>query len=148
MAKIISINRKARFNYEILETLEAGVELKGYEVKAIKTGHINLAGAFVAVKNREVQLLNANVPPYQPANTPDDYDPTRTRRLLLSAKEIDHLAGRTQEKGLTIVPLKVYTKGGIVKVEIGLGRSKRKVDKREKIKRQDIEREIGQKLKN
>jgi len=146
--KALAINRKARFNYEILETFEAGIELKGYEAKAIKTGHIDLAGAFVTAKNRQVQLINANIPPYQPANTPTSYEPTRTRKLLLSAKEIDYLVGRVQEKGLTIVPLKVYNKGGFVKLEIGLGRTKRKVDKREKIKRRDIEKEIGRKLKS
>jgi SsrA-binding protein len=135
--KNIAINRSARRDYEILETFEAGMELKGFEVKAVKTGHINLAGSFAVIKNKEAWLLNANIPPYQPANTPDDYDPDRSRKLLLSAAEIKTLIGRTQEKNLTIVPLKVYLKGRLIKIEIGLGRGKRKADKREAIKKKE-----------
>ena len=138
--KNIAINRRARRDYEILETFEAGMELKGFEVKAIKTGHINLAGSFVVIKKNEAWLLNANIPPYQPANTPEDYDPQRTRKLLLSAAEIKSLMGRTKEKNLTLVPLRVYNKGRLLKMEIGLGRGKRLTDKREDIKKREWSR--------
>ena len=138
--KNIAINRSARRDYEILETFEAGMELKGFEVKAIKTGHINLAGSFVVIKKNEAWLLNADIPPYQPANTPEDYDSKRTRKLLLSAAEIKSLMGRTKEKNLTIVPLRVYNKGRLLKMEIGLGRGKRLTDKREDIKKREWSR--------
>ena len=138
--KNIAINRRARRDYEILETFEAGMELKGFEVKAIKTGHINLAGSFVVIKKNEAWLLNADIPPYQPANTPEDYDSKRTRKLLLSAAEIKSLMGRTKEKNLTIVPLRVYNKGRLLKMEIGLGRGKRLTDKREDIKKREWSR--------
>ena len=138
--KNIAINRRARRDYEILETFEAGMELKGFQVKAIKTGHINLAGSFVVIKKNEAWLLNADIPPYQPANTPEDYDSKRTRKLLLSAAEIKSLMGRTKEKNLTIVPLRVYNKGRLLKMEIGLGRGKRLTDKREDIKKREWSR--------
>ncbi len=136
----IATNKRAYFDYEILEAHEAGIELRGHEVKAIKSGRINLAGAYAIIRNGEAFLLNADVPPYQPLNTPDDYDSKRTRKLLLKKSELSSLIGRTREKGLTLVPLKVYTKDRRIKIEIGLGKSKKKSDKREKIKRRDIER--------
>jgi SsrA-binding protein len=139
---VITTNRRAYFDYSILETYEAGVELLGFEVKAIKSGRINLAGSYVIIRDNQAWLLNADIPPYQPLNTPSDYDSKRTRRLLLKSSEIKNLIGRAQEKGLTLVPLKVYTKNRRIKVEIGLGKSKKKVDKREAIKKRDIEREI------
>ena len=138
--KNIAINRRARRDYEILETFEAGMELKGFQVKAIKTGNIKLAGSFVVIKKNEAWLLNADIPPYQPANTPEDYDSKRTRKLLLSAAEIKSLMGRTKEKNLTIVPLRVYNKGRLLKMEIGLGRGKRLTDKREDIKKREWSR--------
>ena len=139
---VITTNRRAYFDYSILETYEAWVELLGFEVKAIKSGRINLAGSYVIIRDNQAWLLNADIPPYQPLNTPSDYDSKRTRRLLLKSSEIKNLIGRAQEKGLTLVPLKVYTKNRRIKVEIGLGKSKKKVDKREAIKKRDIEREI------
>lgn len=141
---IITTNKRAYFDYEILETLEAGIELKGFEVKAIKTGRINLAGAFAIIKNNQIWLLNADIPAYQPKNAPIDYDSKRTRRLLLNKSEIKNLIGRTQEKGLTLTPLKVYTKGenGKIKIEIGLAKSRKKADKRELIKKRDMKREF------
>lgn len=140
-------NRRARFDYEILETYEAGIELLGFEVKAIKTGRGNLTGSFAVIKNSEAFLLNANVPPYQPKNSPRDYDPQRTRRLLLKKSEIRELFGKTTQKGLTIVPLKAYTKRGKVKILLGLARSKKKSDKREVIKQRESQREIAQEIK-
>ncbi len=141
---VISTNKRAYFDYEILETYEAGIELRGYEVKSIKTGRINLAGSYVVIKNNQAWLLNSDIPAYQPKNTPDDYNSKRTRRLLLQKSEIKNLVGRVQEKGLTLLPLKVYTKGksGKIKIEIGLGKSRKKADKRELIKKREVERDI------
>jgi len=141
---VIATNKRAYFDYEILETYEAGIELKGFEVKAVKSGRINLAGSYVIIHNNQAWLLNTDIPPYQPKNTPADYDSKRTRRLLLNKSEIKSLIGRTQEKGLTLIPLKVYTKGkgGKIKVEIGLAKSRKKVDKRELIKKREDLREI------
>src|SRR3989338_5101810 len=145
--KILAENKKALFNYEILETLEAGVELFGFEAKAIQNCRINLSGAFATVKNRQLWLTNADIPPYQPANTPKDYDSKRARRLLLHRSEISSLLGKLKTKGLTIIPISVYNKAGLIKIRLGLARSKKKFDKREEIKKRDIEREIGRTLK-
>lgn len=141
---VITTNKRAYFDYQILETYEAGIELKGFEVKAIKSGRINLAGSYVFIRNNQAWLLNADIPPYQPKNTPADYDSKRTRRLLLNKSEIKNLIGRVQEKSLTLVPLKVYTKAktGKIKIEIGLAKSRKKADKRELIKKREVEREI------
>ncbi|HDH31184.1 MAG TPA: SsrA-binding protein SmpB, partial [Candidatus Wolfebacteria bacterium] len=136
---VITTNKRAYFDYQILETLEAGIELKGFEVKSIKTGRINLAGSYVIIRDNQAWLLNTDIPPYQPKNTPEDYDSKRTRRLLLQKSEIKNLVGRIQEKGLTLMPLKVYTKHHKIKIEIGLARSRKKRDKRELIKKRDIE---------
>lgn len=135
-------NKRARFDYEILETYEAGLELLGFEVKAVRTGKLNLSGSYVIIRGEEAYLINADLAPYQPLNTPEEYDSKRTRRLLLKRKEIKELMGRTKESGLTILPLNVYTKGTLIKIKIGLGKPKKNKDKRETIKRRDIEREI------
>ena len=146
---IITTNKRAYFDYQILETYEAGIELFGFEVKAIKTGRINLAGSYAVIRNNEIWLLNADIPAYQPKNAPEDYSPKRTRRLLLKKSEIKNLIGRTQEKGLTLLPLKVYTKGrkNLIKIEIGLGKSRRKTDKRELIKTREVKSEMRQVIK-
>ncbi len=143
---IITTNKRAYFDYQILETIEAGIELKGFEVKAIKTGRINLAGAYAIIRDNQAWLLNADIPAYQPKNAPVDYDSKRTRRLLLKKSEIKNLIGSVAEKGLTLTPLKVYTKNRKIKIEIGLGKSRKKKDKRELLKKRDIEREISRKL--
>ncbi|QQG44943.1 MAG: SsrA-binding protein SmpB [Candidatus Sungiibacteriota bacterium] len=143
----IAVNRRAYFDYEVLDTYEAGIELRGFEVKAIKTGHINLSGSFAVIKNNEAWLINATIPPHQPKNAPPDYDPIRTRRLLLHKSETKELIGASAQKGLTIVPLKVYTKRNRVKILIGLARHKRKTDKREIIKKRDTEREVKRALR-
>ena len=143
----ITINKKAYFDYEILDTYEAGIELMGNEVKSIKTGHVGLTGAYVLIRNNEAYLLNADIPPYQPKNTSADYDPQRTRRLLLRKEEIKELVGKTHEKGLTLVPLKLYNKGRRIKLEIGLARGKKKSDKRETIRKREVDREINRALK-
>ncbi len=139
----IATNKRAYFDYQILESYEAGIELLGFEVKAIKSGRINLAGSYVVIRDNQAWLLNADIPPYQPLNTPANYDSKRTRRLLLKKSEIKNLIGRTQEKGLTLVPLKVYTKNRRIKILVALAKSKKATDKRETIKKRDIEREIG-----
>lgn len=142
------VNRRAQFDYEILQTYEVGIELRGFEVKSVKTGHINLAGAYAVIRDNEAFLLNAMIPAYQPKNAPADYDPQRTRRLLLHKNEIKELIGASAQKGLTIVPLKVYTTHNRVKVLLGLGRHKKKGDKREIIKKRETEREIQRNLKS
>jgi len=140
-------NKKALFNYEILEKLEAGIKLLGFEVKSLKNGRGSLEGAFITIRNGEAFLMHAHVPPYQEANTPKEYDSYRERKLLLNKKEIAYLAGFEKQKGLTIVPIAVYNKGNKIKVELGIARGKKKYDKRETIKKRDVEREIGRTLK-
>ena len=143
----IAENKKAYFNYEILETFEAGIELKGYEVKAIRSGRINMAGAFATLKGEEVWLTNADIPPYQPKNTPADYDSKRPRKLLLNKKEILYLIGKMHSDRLTLIPLKLYNKQSKIKVLLGLGRGKRQYEKREVIKKREASREIRRTLK-
>ena len=145
--KVLSENKKAYFNYQILEKYEAGIALNGQEVKSIKLGRINLMGSYVIIRDREVYLLGANVPAYQPKNAPSDYDSQRTRKLLLRKPEIDYLFGKSQQKGLTMIPLKVYTNNGKIKVEFGLGKGKKMFDKRETIKKRETEKEMRRELK-
>jgi SsrA-binding protein len=140
-------NRKVRFNYEILEKYEAGIELLGVEVKSVRGGKMSLEGAFVVVRGGEVFLINANIPPYQPNNAPKDYDPLRNKKLLLTKKEIAILAGSEKNKSLTIVPISVYNKGRKIKVEIALVKGKKKQDKRESIKKRETDREIRREYK-
>jgi len=140
-------NRKALFDYEMLEKYYAGIVLTGQEVKSIKNGRMNLAGSFVVQQNGEIFLLNASVPPYQPNNTPETYDPKRTRKLLLKKSEIKELIGKFHQKGLTLIPLKVYNDRNKIKVEFAIAKGKRKIDKREKIKKREAEREIRRALK-
>ena len=140
-------NRKARFNYEILEKYEAGIELLGVEVKSVRGGQMSLEGAFVIVRGGEAFLINSNIPPYQVKNTPLDYDPLRNRKLLLTKKEIAELTGSEKNKSLTIVPISVYNKNRKIKVEIALVKGKKKFDKRETIKKRDTDRELRREYK-
>ena len=140
--QILSENKKAYFDYEILEKFEAGLVLIGTEVKSIKEGHISLTGSYVIFKQQEPYLTGAKIPAYQPKNAPIDYNAERLRKLLLNKKEINELIGRSKEKGFSIIPLKVYIKDGRIKLEFGLAKGKKKYDKKEKIKKRDIEREI------
>jgi SsrA-binding protein len=140
-------NKRAGFDYEIESRLEAGLELKGYEVKAIKAGKLNLAGARVLVRGGEAYLLAADLQPYQPANPPPDFEPGRTIRLLLSKAELATLAGADKAQGLTIIPVSVYNKGRRLKLELALARGKKKFDKRETIKKRDVRRQIDRTLK-
>jgi len=145
--KEITKNKKAYFNYEILEKLMAGISLLGLEVKSIKSGRISLKATYVVLRNEEAFLIGANIPPYQPKNTPKDYSPERSRKLLLKKSEIKYLIGKTKQKGLTIVPLRVYNIRGKIKLEIGLVKGKKKFDKRRIIKKREGEREIRRILK-
>jgi SsrA-binding protein len=146
--KVFADNKKAYFNYKILEKFEAGISLVGQEVKSIKLGHVNLAGSYVVIdKNSEVFWIGAKIPPYQPNNAPSDYNPERSRKLLLKKREIEYLIGKSKQRGLTLIPLKVYTKNAKIKLEFGLAQGKKEFDKREKIKKREIEREIRQTLK-
>ena len=146
--KILVKNKKAFFDYEIKEKLEAGIVLTGQEVKSIKKGGASLKGSYVIIRpNREVYLVNAHVSPYQPANTPSSYQPNQMRKLLLNKREINTLAGRIKQEGLTLIPLKLYTKGGKIKVEIALVRGRKKSDKREKLKKREIDKKIRRALK-
>ena len=140
-------NRKVRFNYEILEKYEAGIELLGVEVKSVRRGQMSIEGAFVVVRGEEAFLLNANIPPYQPLNTPKEYDPLRNRKILLTKKEITQLADSEKNKSLTIVPISVYNKGKKIKVEIALVKGKKRIDKRETIKKRETDREIRREYK-
>lgn len=131
-------NPKAGFDYEILETLEAGIVLKGYEVKSIKTGKVSIKGSYVKILNGEPFLIGATISPYQTANIPDNYDPQASKKLLLSKKQISVLVGTSQAHGLTLVPLKLYDKKGRIKLLIGIAKGKKKYDKRETIKKKDV----------
>ncbi len=140
-------NKKAHFDYEILEKFTAGIELLGFEVKALRGKMGSLEGSYVTIRGGEAYLIGSSIPPFQPNNTPKDYDPRRNRRLLLTKKEIASLAGTENKKGLTIVPISVYNAGRKIKVEIGVARGKKKFDKRETIKKRETDREIRRTLK-
>lgn len=133
-------NRKARHDYEILETFEAGIVLKGTEVKSVKAGRASLRSAYVKILNNTPVLIGAVIPAYQPANTKPGYDEQATRKLLISKHQISSLIGLAQSHGITLIPLKFYTKKGLVKLEIGVARGKKQYDKREAIKKKDIAR--------
>ena len=141
-------NSRAYFDYEILETIEAGVVLEGHEVKAIKTGKASIKGSYVKILNNEPFLIGATISPYQPANTPKNYDPQRSHKLLLSKKEIYKLIGLSQSQGLTIVPLKFYNKKSKIKLLVGVAKGKKKHDKRETIKKKDVARAKQRGLEN
>ncbi len=134
-------NRRARFEYEILDSYEAGIVLKGSEVKSLRVGKANLQDSYAVVKDNEVWLMNMHISPYEQANQ-FNHEPTRTRKLLLTKAEIAKLHSKSNEKGLTLVPLKLYFKKGIVKVELGIAKGKKLHDKRESIKERDVEREM------
>ena len=144
--KVIATNKKARFDYEILETYEAGIVLTGPEVKSVKAGQISIKEAFATVKGEEVFLTNAHISPYKQA-AGIEHEPTRSRKLLLKKSEISSLIGKSKTQGLTLIPTKIYLKRGFVKVEIGLGKGKKTKDKRESIKRKDVERDIEREMR-
>jgi SsrA-binding protein len=140
-------NRRAHYDFEIRETLEAGLMLSGHEAKAIRAGKGKLDGAFVQVRGGEAYLVGASISPYQVANTPTAYDPEQPRKLLLSRKEIDALEQQTERERLTAIPLRLYNSGRNIKLEVGIAKGKRKPDKRETIKARDTKRDIERTLK-
>ncbi|HVO70980.1 MAG TPA: SsrA-binding protein SmpB [Aggregatilineaceae bacterium] len=144
--KIVSTNRKARHDYEILDTYEAGLVLTGSEIKSIRAGHVNLREGFVQLRGSELWLLNVHIATYDQAGQ-FGHDPLRPRKLLLHRKEINRIAARVQEKGLTIVPTMLYLTRGLAKVEIALARGKRQYDKRESLRRRDSQRQIERTLR-
>jgi SsrA-binding protein len=146
--KIVADNRQARFQYEILETYEAGIELRGTEVKSIRQGKVNLRDGYALVRNEEAWLHNVHISPHDTAGQVFNHDPRRTRKLLLHAMEIRKLIGQVEQKGLTLIPLKLYLKRGWVKVTIGLARGKKLHDKREDLKRKQAKREIERVMKS
>ena len=129
----LAINKRAKFDYEILETFEAGLVLAGHEVKSAKTGHVSLKGAFVTFKGTELYLSNSTISLYKQAGGVGDYDPTHPRKLLVKKSEIKKLLGKVRTEGLTLVPLSMYNKKGLVKLEFALGKGKKKLDKRRTI---------------
>lgn len=144
--KNISTNRRARFDYEIVETFEAGLVLRGSEVKSLRDGNANLTDAYGVVERGEAYLMGAHIAPYSFARD-GGHEPTRSRKLLLHKVEIERIASRIAEKGLTLIPLRMYFKDGKAKVELGLGRGKAKYDKRETLKRKQADREMAREMR-
>ncbi len=140
--KILAKNKRAFYDYDIQEQLEAGIVLLGHEVKSVKTGHISLKGAHATIHDNEVVLVNASIPALPQAGALVGYDPNRSRKLLLHAREIARIIGRKTERGATVVPIEVYVKNQLIKVRLGIGVGKKEYDKRESIKRREETRTI------
>jgi SsrA-binding protein len=141
-------NKKAHFDYEIIETFDAGIELLGFEVKALRNKRGSLEGSHVTVRGGEAFAIGITIPPYQQNNVPESYEPMRNRRLLLQKAELAKMAGFERQKGLTIVPVSVYTHKRKLKLRIGLARGKKKFDKRETIKKREAKRTIEREIKS
>ncbi len=144
----IAINKRARFDYEILETIEAGVALLGHEVKSVKTGHMSLQGSFVTIRGNDLMLTNALIPFYEHAGDPSGYEPTRPRRLLVKKSEAKRFIGKVRTNGLTLIPLRVYTKRHLVKVEFALAKGKKEYDKRETTQKREAARKMARAMRN
>jgi len=144
---VLAINKRAYLDYDISEKFEAGLVLRGYEVKSVKTGHISLKGSFVTVKKNELYLTNANIPLYKHAGAIANYNPTAPRKLLLHKREIAYLIGKSRTEGLTLVPIRVYTKQGLLKLEFGIGKGRKKHDKRFVIQKRESDRKIARATK-
>jgi SsrA-binding protein len=142
----LAINKKAKFDYEILEKYEAGLVLFGHEVKAVRAGQLSLKGSFISVRtkngNPELYLINCQISPYKNAGPMPDYKQTRERKLLVKRQEISHLLGKKQVEGLTLIPLKIYTNHSFLKLEFAVAKGKKKYDKRETIKKREVERKL------
>ncbi len=145
--KVVSDNRQARYLYEILETYEAGIELKGTEVKSIRQGKVNIRDGYALIRNGEAWLINVHVSPHSTASEYFNHEPLRNRKLLLHKQEIRKLIGKVEQQGLTLVPLKMYLKRGLVKVTVGLAKGKKLHDKREDIKQRQDKREMERAMK-
>ena len=137
----VATNRRARHKFELVEKMEAGIELRGSEVKSLRNGKAQMVDAYAAVENGEVWLRNLHIPPYEPASR-DNHEPERPRKLLLHRFEIERLVGRTAQKGLTLIPTRIYFKGGRAKVELALARGKEGRDKRREIAERDVRRQV------
>ncbi len=145
--KRLAENRYAKFQYEILEKIEAGIELLGTEVKSIRNGNVNLRDGYCSFRDGEIHLLNVHISPHKNVGSFFNHDPLRNRKLLLHKKEIIRLKSKTEKKGLTIIPLSIYLKGSWIKLTIGIGKGKKLYDKRQSDKQKDIKREIKIALK-
>lgn len=144
--KVFARNRKAHYEYEIIEKYEAGIALLGTEVKSVRNGRVNLSEGYVVIRNEEAYLINVHISPYKQGNI-FNHEPLRSRKLLLKKREIKRLMGLIQQKGLTIVPLQIYDRNGWIKVEIAVVRGKKKYDKRETIKKREAQREMERIIK-
>ena len=142
----IAVNRKARFNYEIVEDFEAGIALTGTEVKSLRAKKVNISDGYVLIRDHAVQLINCRIEPYEKGNIMN-HEPLRPRNLLLKKKEIDRLRGKMHERGYALLPLKMYFKGRYVKLLIGLGKGKKSHDKRQTIRERDIRRDTEREMK-
>lgn len=140
------VNKKAQFDYQVLETVEAGIKLTGAEVKSVRLGQVSLKESFVAVTQQGLQLLNAQISPYKFARN-EDYEPKRSRILLVRARELESLRGKIKQKGVALVPLKIYEAHGKFKVEVGVVRGKKMYEKREKLRKRDLQREVEREMK-
>lgn len=140
-------NKRAYFDFDVLEKIEAGLVLLGTEVKSIRTGHVRLDGSHIIVRGGEAYLVGVTIPAFQPINTAKNYDSERPRKLLLSAKELHALNRSTEQQGLTAIPLSLYSKGGKIKLELAIAKGKKKADKRESIKSRDTKRDIDRIIK-
>ena len=145
--KRVAENRYAKFQYEILETIEAGIELLGTEVKSVRNGNVNLRDGYCSIRDSEILLLNVHISPHKNVGSFFNHDPLRNRKLLLHKKEIIRLKSNTEKKGLTIIPLSIYLKGSWIKLTIGIGKGKKLYDKRQSEKQKDIKREMKIALK-
>jgi SsrA-binding protein len=143
----IAFNKRARFDYEILETVEAGIALLGHEVKSVKTGHVSLQGSFVTIHGNDLVLTNALIPFYPFAGDPANYEPTRPRRLLIKKSEVKRFIGKVRTNGLTLIPLRVYTKRHLVKVEFALAKGKKEYDKRATTQKREAERKMARAMR-
>ena len=147
MNDALATNDRARYDYELLDTLEAGLVLTGQETKSAKTGHMKLKGAHVAFTRGEAMLVGAHIARYPKAGPLPDYDPERSRKLLLHKRELDRLRGKREEQGLTVIPLRAYMKAGRIKIELAVARGKKQYEKRETIKKRDLDRQVRSALK-
>ncbi len=135
--KSLAVNKRAHFDYQLLETFEAGLVLKGYEVKSVKSGHVSLKGAFVTFNRSELYLTNAHINPYKQAGIIEGYNPTRPRKLLVKKSEIKKLLGKVRTEGLTLVPVSMYNKKSLIKLSFALAKGKKKHDKRQSIQNRE-----------
>ena len=143
----LSVNRKATFNYELLDRFEGGLALTGGEVKASKKGSVDMKGSYLSVEREELWIKNMHIAKYAPAGPQPDYDPLRPRKVLVHKKELAQLQKKSQSDGLTIVPIRVYTKGDLVKIEFALARGKKNYEKRDSIKKRDVKRHMKEEMK-